>query len=129
MTRLLTNAPAPCLTRGGALFLEHALGLLFDQARRAHPSDPFAEPFEVGAARASAVLQLALGQISELGAAERTALADALRVAADLALAARLDPRWERLGLVGDPVQELRELRATIVNPAARADFGQILAA
>jgi hypothetical protein len=106
------------LTRGGALFLEHALTLLSEEAGRAHPSDPFREPIEVGIARASAVLQLAAGEISDLTPGERSALADALRVAADLAAAARIDPRWDRLDLPGDPVLELRDLRDQVQHLA-----------
>lgn len=106
MTDLVKN-----LTRGAAFFLEHALGLLSDRSRRSHPEDPFAEPFQVGLARVGAVLKLVSGSVSDLLPEEREALSDALRVAGDLAAAARVDPRWERLGLSGDPVRELRELR------------------
>ncbi len=107
-----------CLTRGAALFLTHSLALLSEEARRAHPGDPFREPFEVGAARASAVLRLVGGHSSELTPAEADALAEALRVAADLAAAARVDARWDLLDLPGDPVLELRDLRDQVLHLA-----------
>jgi hypothetical protein len=114
MTR--TEVQALRLTRGATIFLTHAQGLLSDQAAQAYPGDPFAEPLETGVARASAVLRLAAGEVSDLTPAEGDALAEALRVAADLALAARLDPRYESLELRGDPVQELRELRDSVLR-------------
>jgi hypothetical protein len=117
------------LTRGAVVFLTHAQGLLSDQATQAYPGDPFAESLETGAARMSAVLRLAAGDVSGLTPAEGEALADALRVAADLALAARLDPRWESLGLPGDPVRELRELRDSVLRLVIAGHVARSLAA
>ena len=119
----MTNPDVKNLTRGAVFFLEHALVLLSDRARRAHAADPFAEPVEVGLARVGAVLKLASGALSDLLPEEREALSDALRVAADLAAAARVDPRWERLGLAGDPVRDLRELRHEVLRSGLLDDI------
>jgi len=125
----LTQVQSFRVTRGAALFLEHALGLLSEEAGRAHPADPFREPLEVGAARASAVLRLAAGQITGLTPGEACALADALRVAADLASAARVDPRWDHLDLPGDPVLELRNLRDQVLHLAVAGSEARAQAA
>ena len=122
-------AQPPQLTKGAALFLTHALALLTEEAARAHHSDPFREPLEVGAARASAVLQLADGHISDLTRTEGNALAEALRVATDLACAARVDPRWDLLDLPGDPVHELRGLRDQVLHLVSVTDAPRALAA
>jgi hypothetical protein len=129
MTEAAAETPTDPFTRGAAFFLAHALRLISDQCRHSHPDDPFAEPIEVGLARVSAVLRLAEGRTSGFTPAEREALAEALRVAGDLAIAARLDPRWERLALPGDPVRELRAFRQTIMSPAAPTGLGRSLAA
>lgn len=103
------------LTKGAAFFLGHAL------ERQEATREP--QAFQVRVERLSGLYKLLQGDLEGLSQAERAALRPALRSAQALARAARLDARWPRLRLSGDPAGELAELEEALSWAPAITSF------
>lgn len=103
------------LSRGATFFLRHALELL-SEGRRSAPGS-----FQDHATRLSGILKLLGSGPLELSDPERGELARTIRTARILARMARLDPRWQALGITGDPSRDLADLEAWVAGDGTGA--------
>ena len=106
---------SPTPSPGAWLFIRHAFELLLARRRDPGPAQSAPDRFWNHAAMVSAVMRFSsCDDEITFSPQEREGLVFVLGVARDLAVAAKLDPRWPSLRVTGDPRAELERLRGSL---------------